>query len=218
MRNELIIDDLLKMDRMSVDCLLVCTEFYYNLVALISNKKGLQKNDFINFEIFEMLTSNLMLLAEDLNHEFIYSEKDEMGILVEKNVSATSVAETLEDDLSFDVIRYNHYLLKGNLQEKKSILRKFDTILEPRRDELKSINKKLEDNLFFGLNNLHIRHNNVDSNGNKYYKKYVADMREEELELWYDDIYQLVLLAIMLLNNHERDKKFVELKKKLNDC
>lgn len=116
------------------------------------------------------------------------------------------------------MIRYNHHLLKGDIAEKKSILRKFDTILEPRRAELKAVNKKLEDNLFFGLNSLHIRHNNIDPNGKINYKKYVADMGEEELEAWYDEVYQLILLAILLLENTERDRKFDELKIKLNGC
>ena len=41
-------------------------------------------------------------------------------------------------------------------------------------------------------------------------------MDKQDLETWYDETYQLCLLAFLELNNVERTKKFDELKKKIN--
>lgn len=200
----------------NTNAMLTCLEYYLNLIYLV-NTKGPYLDE-SNHKDFYILKGNCEILLSELNHVFKFFPDKEIGLVLEDNPSATSVAEIVADDLAFEVIRYNHHLLKGDIAEKKSILRKFDTILEPRRAELKAINKKLEDNLFFGLNNIHILHNNIDPNGNKNYKQYVADMNEEGLEMWYDEVYQLILLAILLLENTERGKKFDELKEKLNGC
>lgn len=61
------------------------------------------------------------------------------------------------------------------------------------------------------LNNLNIRHNNR-SKKDKNYKEYVAKMRKERLEKWYDELYQMILLAFLLLDNVERTERVNELK------
>ena len=37
--------------------------------------------------------------------------------------------------------------------------------------------------------------------------KYVANLTDEELESWYDETYQMLLLSILELDNIERNKK-----------
>lgn len=61
------------------------------------------------------------------------------------------------------------------------------------------------------FNNMNIRHNNC-AEGDKNYKKVVAKMSQDELESWYDETYQLCLLAFLELDNVERTKKVAELK------
>ena len=43
--------------------------------------------------------------------------------------------------------------------------------------------------------------------------KYVANLTDEELESWYDETYQMLLLSILELDNIERSKKVKELKR-----
>lgn len=83
--------------------------------------------------------------------------------------------------------------------------------LEPKRTELTKLNKQLADNIFFMLNNLNIRHNNRSKN-DKNYKEYVAKMRKDRLEKWYDELYQMILLANLLLDDADRADKVKELK------
>ena len=64
------------------------------------------------------------------------------------------------------------------------------------------------------LNNLDIRHNNRKK-GDKNYKEYVAKMRKDRLEKWYDELYQMILLALLILDNVDRTGKVKQLKDKI---
>lgn len=120
----------------------------------------------------------------------------------------------MEPSLALEVIKYNHYALKGEIELKKSILLKMAQQLEPQRKSLHAIDSKLEDNIFFMFNNLDLRHNNRSAN-DKSYKEYVAKMKKRDLEKWYDELYQMVLLAFLLLDNVDRTEKVKELKGKI---
>ena len=69
--------------------------------------------------------------------------KEEKVLVVSKNPLTTSVAENLENtDIAYLIIGYNHHLLKGNAERKKSILLALGTELEPKRAEIKVLNKE----------------------------------------------------------------------------
>ena len=80
---------------------------------------------------------------------------------------------------------------------------------EPTRNELKKINATLESNIGYLLNKMNIRHNNKEG---KRASKYVAGISDEELEKWYDETYQMLLLSMLELDNIERNRKVNELK------
>ena len=86
------------------------------------------------------------------------------------------------------------------------------SILEAKRKELNQADKKLESNLFYAFNNLNIRHNNVDSELKGKYKAYVAQMSNDELEKWYDETYQMCLLAFLQIENLDQKAEFDKLK------
>lgn len=133
-----------------------------------------------------------------------------------KNQASISVAEIVDSDLSYKVIEYNHHSMKGDLERKKSILLTLADKLEPQRGKLKQINSSLESDLFYLLNTVNIRHNNSEPEGTKY-KKVVAKMSKDSIEKWYDDIYQMCLLAFMELDNAERKGRVKELKKRISE-
>ena len=81
---------------------------------------------------------------------------------------------------------------------------------------MRSINAVLESDIFFMLNNFNIRHNNKNK-GDKNYKEYVAKMRKDRLEKWYDELYQMILLAFLLMDNTKRTDRVKELKVKINE-
>lgn len=150
-------------------------------------------------------------VLEQFNHKAYIDDTNQQVLVVEDKGEITAVSEIINPELSFEVIRYNHRALKGEIEVKKSIILQLGAELEPKRKELSSINKQLAENIFFMLNNLNIRHNNR-SKKDKNYKEYVAKMRKERLEKWYDELYQMILLAFLLLDNVERTERVNELK------
>ena len=102
--------------------------------------------------------------------------------------------------------------MKGNLEAKKAVLQQLASILEAKRKNLSRADKTLETNLFYSFNNLNIRHNNVDPELKGKYKAHVAQMSNDELEKWYDETYQMCLLAFLQIENLDRKAEFDKLK------
>ena len=150
------------------------------------------------------------------NHVAYINEEQECVLIVEDKAEVTAAAEIMPTPaLAVDVVRYNHRTLRGEIELKKKILLAMGAELEAKRKKLHAINSTLENDIFFMLNNLNIRHNNK-SKGDKNYKEYVAKMRKDRLEKWYDELYQMLLLAFLLMDNTKRVEKVKELKEKIN--
>ena len=145
---------------------------------------------------------------------YMKSRDDEVVIFVEKNQAAISVSEIVPQEISYKVISYNHHTYKGDLESKREILVKLAYVLEPKESALSSIDNQFKSDLFYLLNTLGLRHNNLDPEG-KQYKAFVANMTNEKLEHWYDETYQMCLLAFLRIEHIDRQKAINELKKKV---
>lgn len=140
------------------------------------------------------------------------AEKDNgLTIFVPADQVTISVAEIIDKSVSYRVIEYNHHSMAGDLKGKRAILQQLANSLEPKRSRLKQINAGLEDKVFYLFNTVNIRHNNAEP-GTKKYHQFVADMDEKTLEEWYDDTYQLCLLAFLEMDNLERKERVSKLK------
>lgn len=144
------------------------------------------------------------------------AREDGHTIYVEKDPAAIAAAEIVPENLSYKVIEYNHHSMRGDLAAKKETLLKLANAFEPIRASLKGINKSLESDISYGLNNLNIRHNNCET-VNKHYKQIVAKMPDDELEVLYDDLYQMMLLAFLECENIDRSKRFSLTKAKIEN-
>lgn len=218
MRNDLQINRLVYYCESGIDVaiedLFDYLEYVANILNLIKNCKWDNENNVIDKQICKAIINNIKNILETLNYE-IYKIDDQKIIVVEKNPAATAVAEIMDENIAYKVIQYNHYLLKGDIEAKKRILLVLGNKLEPRRSQLKSLNNKLETNIFFMLNNMNLRHNNCDINDEKRYKNFVAEMSKDKLENYYDELYQMILLAFLLIDNINRTKEIENLKIKI---
>ena len=154
-------------------------------------------------------------LVENLGYEI--ADDDDFTIIVPKNAAATAVANSdiIPGELSKKIIGYNHYSMSGDIQEKKNTILRLADLLEPKRKDLDRVDKELSNDLFYLFNNLNLRHNNIDPSAKKNYKKAVAELPPEELEHWYDETYQMCLLAFMRLEHAERKIEFEKLKNQI---
>ena len=89
--------------------------------------------------------------------------------------------------------------------------------MEPKRKLMDSINKTLSSDIFYMLNNLNLRHNN-GSKDDKNYKSVVANMCKPTLESWYDELYQMMLLAFLEIDQQDRASKVKDLKNKIENA
>lgn len=189
----------------SIDSLVSICEYIYNMLVAYQSSRGVLYQA-INVQF---CLSQILTVIEAIG--YMRASENGVTIFVEKSLAATSVAELMPEGLSYKVISYNHYSMKGNLDAKKNTLKMFTDMLEPKRPELEIIDRAFASDLFYAFNNFNIRHNNVDPTGTKY-KKPVADLTKEQLEQWYDEVYQMSLLAFLRLEHIERKKNFDVLK------
>ncbi|NDO51698.1 hypothetical protein FMM75_20750 [Lachnospiraceae bacterium MD335] len=188
--------------------LVLFCEYTYNFLIYLN-----PINIFGNFLVnnpHQIYLQQIYKVIEEIGYMYSANKKG-ITIFVPKSQEAISVSEIIDPELSYKVIEYNHHLLQGNIEGKKAILLLLADKIESKRTELKNINKTMETNIFMLFNNMNIRHDNC-SKESPHYIEYVANMPKKQLEEWYDEIYQLSLLAFLELDNIERNRKISDLK------
>ncbi len=193
-----------------IEYLIRFCEYFYNLSTAYMGVPNLLDRYNVT-----LITQQIYRVIEKIG--YMPAEQDGFTIFVEKSIPAIAVSEIVPNELSYKVISYNHHSMKGNLENKKETLLKLANLLEGKRKQLKSINSSLEDDLFYAFNNLNLRHNNKDISYKEKYKKHIADMSNTELENWYDEIYQMCLLAFLEIEQIARKKSFNELKRRIEE-
>ena len=179
-------------NQFDIDYFLLFCEYAYNLCVqahLFCNMREKEK--------IELLIENILECVDILNYKEI--EKDAISFFVESKPEALAVAEIVDEELSFRVLEYNHHKLKGDLVNKKIILKMLADDIELKRGELNGINRDFTNQLFNLLNKF-IRHNSSDNDA-------IFNMEDEKLEEIYDDIYQMWLLAKLQLDHLERKRR-----------
>lgn len=202
-------DTLYKRAHVDIECFLTIIEVIYNFFHIALQK--IEDSDYQYYTSFITLQDNMNSCLEHYNYTAFYFEDKEQVIVYEKDSAITSVAEISDPETAFQIVQYNHHTLKGDIISKKRILLHLASEIEPKRRELNSINKALSEDIFTLLNNLNLRHNNCTPHANNYIQ-FIAEMPSETLEEWYDELYQMILLAKLELNHIERKNKIAELK------
>ncbi len=211
MRNSLNLDDILLIDNPTEEQVITFIEYVANIKYLSETIELVDGFELHKTPVSIALEDNLTSVMDWLNLEATIFDEKEQVIITEKSAKVTAVAEITSANISYQIVKYNHHTLKGDIEKKKAILLVLSNELEPKRKQLSSINIQLTTNIFYMLNNLNLRHNNR-SKKDKNYKEYVAKMKKNKLEEWYDELYQMMLLAFLELEQVERNAKFNELK------
>ena len=190
-----------------LDDLILLMEYFYNLVEDFNSTEGdWIYGRFVNVYFF---AHHIQELCEAIGYKMAH--EDGFTVFLKKDAVVTAVAESemIPDDLSYRLIMYDHHSM--NLESKKAIILRLSHLLESKRKKLGQVNPGLESSLFYAFNNFNLRHNNCDSSAATY-KPVIAQMDEKELKAWYDEIYQMCLLAFMELEQAERKPRFDKIK------
>lgn len=192
MRSKLDID----LEKNDITSILIRLEYYLNIINLANTK--LRYPNCQKTQQFVILEDNIKILLDHLNYECLNIPEEEKILLVPKNATATSVAEISSKDTALAILMYNHASLKGDLSQKRNLLLKiyleYETLLK------KGITGFSEyfDKTRGLINKLNIKHNN---------KKEIENFDNEQLEEWYDELYQLLLFCVLIKDNKERKDK-----------
>lgn len=188
-------------------------EYFYNMLIWLPPRFY----EFYTFHLYDNLFVQQHILK--VIETFGYTSINENGFTIfvpKDNVTiAVSELEQIPENVSHKILAYQHHSMKGDIEAKKATLIVLASQLEPQEKALSQIDNSFKSDLFYAFNNLNIRHNNVDPSDKRYYKKVVAEMEAEELERWYDETYQMCLLAFMRLEQKERKKEFDEVKNRI---
>ena len=143
-----------------------------------------------------------------MNYE-IKTNTREQFVIIEKDKLTTAVAEKFPD-ITDTVIEYRRFVLKGNIEAKRKILDNLANKVEPLRKTLKNTPyTNIIEDINMMLNNLNIRHNNIE--GPKK-QEYTVNMPDNELEKWYDTTYDMILSALMIKDYNDKKEAIKELK------
>ncbi len=197
-------------NRCSLEQFLTYCEYVSNMLLLYIEKGdmtfrgfGLKELGKTLFSLFENIDSCL----SELNMQRKNDSESLRCLIVEINPAATIAADGLATGTALKVFEYNHYLLKGDLDKKREILKHLAGVVEPLGKKLSSIGYGvIDENARFLLNNMNIRHNNLEG---KNKNPLLEGISESELEEIYDKTYELILLCLNI-NNYLDNKEFIE--------
>lgn len=149
----------------------------------------------------QTIFENVGYILERANHE-LGVDPSGNTIIVEKNKAATLASQLVDDEvIAYELIEYNHFALKGDLEGKRKLLFSIAAYVEPilKSKVLQQQGyKQLESDAGFLFNNFHIRHNNKV--GAKA-QDYIASINDADLEEWYDKAYE-VALSVIIMNDY----------------
>lgn len=183
----------------TLDKLVLLCEYEFNLL-----ERSISFPWIVQYGLVERFNNQCALIQriiENFHYRAVTTEKN-LTVFVEDNAAADAAAEVLPDPLSWEQLTYGHRSLKGNIEGKKRILLSLGDWLEPRREQLKQVNGKLCSFVFGCLNNLDLRHNNLEAG--RHYNAAFAVLGKEEREDVYDDVYQLLLMAVLEVDSSSR--------------
>ena len=203
MRRGLNIDGILSNPDPTKNEVLTYLQYTLNIAELCRrrfNESGGRNYDFNIKRYTELLTSIRRILRE-LDYDVRYVPDKEIIYLVSRNIAADAVADNSDDVETDKIIEYNSFAVAGNMKKKRDILLSMGDTIESYSDNMAPGNVKLFSNIEFMLHNFNIR---TDNRTGEDRVDYVADMSEEELERWYDEAYQMMLLRILQNENVKR--------------
>lgn len=159
-----------------------------------------------------MLLDNIDIILKRLGYKKIKKEEYKIMLIKDKADSIVTALTVEDENIADLILDYNDFRIENDLKAKKAILNSLFQYIEPLRKNIKQANGNLEDYIFFCLNKLHIRHNNKSG---KDKINYVANLKDKDLINWYDKVYDLILIAIRLVELPNDFREFKELKDKI---
>ena len=188
----------------NLDDLLLLCEYVYSFAMELNASPDCDSGR--SFEVVR----HIKTLADKIGYRFVWDR--DLWVLVPMDEKIVAAAEVAPEAVGNDLFRYDYRGYKGDLEGKRRILASLASALEPRRAEMGNTAKVFTSDYFYLVNNLSIRHNNVNPAGSGKYNDWVARMPPDELEGWYDTVRNMSAAAFLLLEYLDTKEKIDETK------
>lgn len=203
MREGLHIDGILASADPSENEILTYLQYTLNIAELCRRAFNRNQIQGYNFDIrnYTELLSRIREILKRLKYEVKYIPEKEFIFLVPHDPAADAVALLNPSDMGNAITAYNSFTLSGKLDEKRQILDELGKTIEEFTDNMEPANASLFRHIEFLLGSVNIRNNNKEGEAKI---DRVAAMGDKELEKWYDEAYQMMLLRILQHDNEDR--------------
>ena len=210
MRAGLNIDGILRSADPSESEILTYLQYTLNIAELGRRSFNKEEAPGYDFDIrnYTELLSRIREILKKFHYEIKYVPSREFIFLVPHDPAAESIEAVESDPVVSALTEYRSSAAAGQIERKREILEELGSRIETYSDNLKQENAVLFSRIEFMLNHLNIRNDNVS--GEQKIDR-IAGMSGEEMESWYDETFQMLLLRILQHENTDRIRRVDEL-------
>jgi hypothetical protein len=178
-------------------------QYVLNIAELARRAFNYEKEAGYDFDIrnYTELLTRIREILNALRYDTRYVESKEFIFIVPHDPAAELIEDLPDSPYAPAVTEYRSVMTRGHLEKKRELLRSMGEIIESYPDNLDTENAVLYSRIEFLLNHVHIREDNCT--GEERIET-VSRMSPEEMEDWYDETYQLLVLRILSEMNRDR--------------
>lgn len=210
MRAGLNIDGILGSADPSENEVLTYLQYTLNIAELCRRSFNAEDAPGYEFDIrnYTELLSRIREILKRLLYDVKYVAEKELIYLVPHDPAADSVEATATDPVANAVTEYRSAELSGKLDQKRQLLAELAKTVAD-YEKTGSQSARLDKKIGFLTDSFGI---SEEGSGQPKYEV-IQKLNEDEVEDWYDETYQLLLLRILLHQNADRMKKVDNLAK-----
>lgn len=172
-------------------------ELLINLWYLVEHKLEPEYEKYFNKKVTGYMRNNLPLVVEKLNYKIV-NENDKFK-LIKRDPDVDSIIDIVPSSFASLLLEYND-IRNNNIKDKKRILKELDLYIEENLKNHKG--NPVYESIGSIVNNLGINHP---------IKKKFQELSEEELCVWYDKCFKLMIHLI----RSDEAKKIIEERNKI---
>ena len=193
----------------SLEGLLLYCEVIFNIVLSCDDDFRYQPEA---KKVGTQIIENILRVTEKLGYD-IHKNENDLYFVVKKDALAAEVISELDDKaVSLAILEYNRFSLKGDVVRKKELLGVVAHSAEPliKNPALRCKCPEVFDDVKFGLNNLNIRHNNIEGANQK---SALLSISDKNLEGLYDSLFSSLLILLRISQIQEGHEAIDKMKK-----
>ena len=196
----------------NIDDFIYYAECIQNLIYFLFN--CISEAEYYLRENKKIIFENINNIIESSNLQLKYLKEKECFVIIPDKWKVNESVNIIKNQYSLGekILLYYHNSMRGKLFDKADILCRFYKAFEDKyRNQLNANGyKNIASDIGFLSDKLDVRHA-----PSKNEKKILDDMSKEELENWYDKLFNLYLDTLILCDHIETHKEINDLKLKL---